>query len=159
MLGDFGRFGKTVFHDGVIRVPLIPVPPAGEPVQPATVLDGLTEVMDLCPTILDYARAAIPDEIQAVSVRQRLEAGAGGADDILSEFTGADRKINGKCLRTDRYKYICWTDDIGEFYDLREDPLERRNLWRDPDSRDLVQEHERLLLQRLLKSERPILPR
>ena len=65
----------------------------------------------------------------------------------------------GKCLRTDRYKVVCWTDDIGEFYDLAEDPMERRNLWADPDCADLVRDHERMLLAKLLKSEKPILLR
>ncbi|MCD6364957.1 MAG: sulfatase-like hydrolase/transferase [Planctomycetes bacterium] len=159
MLGDFGRLGKGVFHDSSMHVPLIIVPPGGRRADVPGVVDHLTEMMDVCPTILDYAGARIPDYMEAVSLRSAVEGGGRSKDLVLSEYTINDKSFSGKCIRTDRYKYVYWTDDIGEFYDLKEDPHELTNLWADPARAKDVRRHEQLLLEKLVKSERPIPPK
>jgi arylsulfatase len=157
MLGDFGRMGKGVFHESVLRVPLIVVPP-GKAERPRR-CDELVEAMDIAPTILDYAGVDVPDTMQARSLRPRIEHGAGrGMQCVLSEYASNDRQIHGKCIRTRRHKYVCWANDIGELYDLQADPTESRNLWVKPGSAALVQQYERMLLEKLLASEKPILP-
>jgi len=151
MLGDFARFGKGCFYEPVVHVPLLARPPGG---CAGRHFDGLTEVMDIAPTILDYAGIKQPLEMPAESFRSVLEGGTGGHAAILSEFTTNDRKINGKCLVTARYKYVLWdTEQGGEFYDLQEDPRELRNLYYDPDYRDERDRHAELLLNRIMRSE------
>lgn len=151
MLGDFARFGKGNFYEPVVRVPLIGRPPGGcEPHH----TEGLVEVMDIAPTILDYAGIEAPSEMQAKTFRPTLEGAEGGHEAVLSEYTSNDRRINGKCLVTQRYKYVLWdTEDGGEFYDLQEDPRELRNLYHDPAYRDVRDEHGEILLKRLMQSE------
>ncbi len=151
MLGDFWRFGKSLFYEPVARVPLIARPPGGCRGRHVV---GLTEVMDLAPTILDYAGIPRPREMQATSFRPILEGGDGGHRCVLCEYTTNDQRINGKCLVTERYKYILWDgEDGGEFYDLREDPCELRNLYHDPACRAERDRHAEFLVKHLMRSE------
>jgi len=151
MLGDFARFGKGNFYEPVVHVPLIGRPPGG--CEPRHTQD-LAEVMDIAPTILDYAEIDRPDEMQAKTLRPMLEGKDGGHEAVLSEYTSNDRRLSGKCLITQRYKYILWdTDDGGEFYDLQDDPRELRNLYHDPEFRGPRDEHAEILLRKLMQSE------
>ena len=146
--------GKGNFYEPVIHVPLIAVPPGG--CAAPRRFDRLVEVMDVAPTVLDYAGVAIPPQTQATSFRPVLEGGDGGHDAVLSEYTINNQSVSGKCLCGDRYKYVVWDyEGGGEFYDLRKDPHERRNLWNDPACRDERDRHAELLLRRLMASERP----
>ena len=154
MLGDFRMMSKGNFYEPVLHVPLIARPPR-DGVRGRR-FDGLIEVMDFAPTALEYAGVELPEQMQATSYRPLLDGGDGGHDAILSEFTYNDRSINGKCLRTDRFKYILWdVERGGELYDLQEDPLELRNLYYDPASRDIRDELAERLLGRLMDSEKP----
>jgi arylsulfatase A-like enzyme len=74
---------------------------------------------------------------------------------VLSEYTTNDQKINGKCLITERYKYIFWdTEQGGELYDLENDPRELRNLYYEPDWRETRDRLAERLLARLMHSEK-----
>lgn len=151
MLGDFRMHGKGNFYEPVVHVPLIARPPGG---CEGRHFPGLVEVMDIAPTVLDYAGIPRPREMTAASFRPVLEDGDGGHDAVLSEFTANDQAISGKCLVTERYKYVLWnTEQGGELYDLREDPGERRNLYYDPAYRDIRDRHAEQLVRRLMASE------
>lgn len=151
MLGDFARFGKGNFYEPVVHVPLIARPPGG---CRGRRVDGLMEVMDIAPTVLDYAGVAIPHEMQATSFRPTLEGGDSGHPAVLSEHTSNDQAISGKCLVTQRYKFVLWnTEDGGEFYDLRDDPGELRNVYDDPAYRAERERHAEMLLVHLMRSE------
>jgi len=152
MLGDFGKMGKGNFYEPVIHAPLIATPPGG--VGTPGRCDGLTEVMDIAATILDYAGVPKPEQMRAVSFRPALEGNPFGHDSVLCEYTNNNQTMSGKCLRTERYKYALWTcEDGGEFYDLREDPEERRNLWREPAYREERNRHAEMLIRKLTESE------
>ena len=153
MAGDYNMMEKGNFYEEIIHVPLIVVPPGSRPAPPR--VDGLVEVFDLAPTILDYAGVEIPPQMQASSLRPLVEGHGGPRDCILCEHTTNDRTRKGKCLRTPRHKYIFWgAQSAPEFYDLQEDPDELRNLHNDPLYRNLVEWHKDLLLDRLMQSER-----
>jgi len=151
MLGDFAKFGKGNFYEPVVHVPLIARPPGGCSPRRCT---ELVEVMDIAPTILDYAGQPHPPQMPAQSFRTILTGGSGSREGVLSEYTPNDPLISGKCLITERYKYILWdTEQGGEFYDLREDPGELRNLYCDPAYRTERDRHAELLLAHLMHSE------
>jgi arylsulfatase A-like enzyme len=151
MLGDFRLHGKCNFYEQVAHVPLIARPPGGCEGRHVT---SLMEVMDVAPTVLDYADVPHPREMTATSFRPILEGGEGGHDAVLSEFTSNDQRISGKCLVTERYKYALWnTERGGELYDLQEDPGELRNLYYDPAYREIRDQHAELMLNRLMASE------
>jgi arylsulfatase len=151
MLNDFGMFGKGNFYEPVVHVPLIARPPGG---CDARRISSLMEIMDVAPTFLDYAGLETPREMQATSFRPGLEGGEAGHEAVLSEFTTNDQAIDGKCLVTDRYKYIYWNVERGgEFYDLQEDPREINNRYYDPAYRDERDRHAEMLLAHLMRSE------
>jgi arylsulfatase len=154
-MGDFSRLGKGTFWEGSARVPLIMAPPGRRASVP--VVEDVVETFQIAPTILEYAGVPIPEEMQATSLRPVIEGKAKAPGIALSEYENNHRDVRGKAIITNRYKYAYWGQKLGsEFYDLQADPHETRNLVRNPQFADLVEEHKELLLQRLLESDRPI---
>jgi len=151
MMFEFGRTGKSRFYECVTRMPLIVVPPGGA--ESARTVDGLVETFDVAPTVLDYCGAEVPEDMSAASLRPLIEGRGQGKEVVLSEFSDADRCTRGTCVRTDRYKYAFW--GLGgeeQFFDLQEDPLERRNAIDDPACREEIERHRLLMLDRLTRS-------
>lgn len=105
MLGDFGMTGKSNFMEPTIRVPLIVKPPQSI----SRDCSQLVEVMDIAATVLDYAGVPRPESMQAASLRPLIEHGTWHKEQILCEYTSNERDLKGKCLRTERYKYVLWT--------------------------------------------------
>ncbi|MEW6355997.1 MAG: sulfatase-like hydrolase/transferase [Planctomycetota bacterium] len=153
MMFDHGRLGKGNFTEPIIRMPLIVVPPGGKP--GVSDVDGLVETFDIAPTVLDYAWAGIPTTMSASSLRPLIEGGGSAKEIVMCEYMRNDRSTMGTCVRTKRYKYACWTNGQAEqFYDLQEDPLERRNAIGDPEYRDEIERHRVLMIDRLMQSSR-----
>jgi arylsulfatase A-like enzyme len=122
MGGDHGRFGKRVFYESSVQVPLIMRWPSELPVGMVT--GALTEHVDLFDTLVDAADA--PPSRRSFG-RSLLPHARGEAppprDAAFSEF---DREI---MVRTERFKYAL--DGQGRaflLHDMIEDPLEQRNL-------------------------------
>jgi arylsulfatase len=154
MMGDYGMMGKSIFYEPVIRMPLIAVVP--DSTNTPSTFDGLVELIDLAPTFLDYAGIEPPDVVQGKSFRPIMDGSKEGKGAVLCEYVSNDQEIRGKCIRTERHKYVFWgRGEIGEFYDLGNDPEERHNLYEDPAYRSEVQEHEILLLDLIIHSEKP----
>jgi arylsulfatase A-like enzyme len=112
-------------------------------------------VFDVAPTILDYAGIPVPSNFAATSLRSRIHGDAPGKQSVLCHFVTNDRSAAGVCLRTDIGKYIQWSDTRGnEFYDVKNDPLERANRVDDPEYQPRVRQHRELLIQRLATTPR-----
>lgn len=174
MLGDFGMTGKSNFMEPTIRVPLIVKPPDDTKTS-ATELDDsasqqassrLVEVPDIAATILDYAHVPRPSSMQAKSLRPLIENGQWDKEQILCEFTSNDRQFKGKCLRTERYKYIIWTychpekltaAPQEELYDMEQDPQERRSVVDSAKHGEILSEMRTRLLAHLTLSEKPLM--
>jgi len=154
MLGDFGMMGKGNFFEWVIRMPTIVVLPSRFE-QVARHFDGLAETMSLAPTVLDYAGIERPPEMTARSWRPILEGEDEGETAILCEYLSNDRTLKGKCVRTERHKFVTWGRHVGELYDLSEDPLEQHNLYEDPGHIALRDDMKDVLLEKSAESETP----
>lgn len=159
MMGDFAMTGKSNFMEGSIHVPFIAKPPQGDETNAAGATQtGLMEIFDIAPTVLDYARVPRPAPMQATSLRPLLAGASGGKEQVLCEYTSNDRALKGKCLRTDRYKYVFWTPDREEeLYDMHTDPQEFHNLAADPAHQAVLADHRTRLLEHLTRSEQPLL--
>lgn len=72
LLGDYGIWGKSSYHDAAYHVPLIIRAPGG---GGPGVIDALTESIDIAPTILDLIGAGIPPAMDGRSLRPFLETG------------------------------------------------------------------------------------
>jgi arylsulfatase A-like enzyme len=152
-LGERGRTGKGLFYDSVIRVPTWILPPQRASTSPR-VVEGLTEVMNVAPTILDYAGVPIPDSMTARSLRPVLERGRNATEQVYCEYVTNDRSRWAKCVRTATHKYIRWGPDTEvEFYDLEEDPLEQRNLALTGEQRERMCELEAAMFDWLARTE------
>jgi len=107
--------------------------------------DGLALSIDIAPTLLDIAHAEIGGHIQGRSLVPLLTGKPGDwRESVLIEFYTYENPMpwlvdmDYRAVRTNRYKYIHWLRYEGELYDLSTDPLEMRNLIREPGMADVV---------------------
>jgi arylsulfatase A-like enzyme len=140
-LGEHGRVDKRTAYEESIRVPLLvrypPAAPAGRVVR------EMVLSLDLAPTILDLCNAAPLPDTDGRSWRPLL---AGDTANWRTSFLyqyNYERAFpftpNVRAVRTADWKYIRYPHGDGgedrhaaELYDLRDDPLETRNLAADP---------------------------
>ena len=131
-LGEHGHWQKqTLFDEG--RVPLIIRPPAG---IPAGSIVAPVELVDLYPTIADYAGLEVPSYVQGLSLRGLIDQ---KADTVRGSALTVWRK--GKSIATDRYRLTSWGEagELGmELYDHQMDPDELRNLALDAEESPLL---------------------
>jgi N-acetylglucosamine-6-sulfatase len=137
----FGEHGFSIErrmpYDESIRSPLlIRYPPM---IEAGSHTDALALSIDIAPTLLDIANAEIGEHIQGRSLLPLLSGDtAGWRRSVLVEFYTYENPMpwlvdmDYRAIRTDRYKYIHWTQHEDELYDLQTDSLETRNLAADP---------------------------
>ena len=153
LMGDHGFVLKgPFFYQSLLNVPLIVSAPGAEP----AVRRELVAHVDLVPTILDSLGLELPEYLPGRSLAGQLRGQPGDVRDaVLTEF----RPFGGpnmKLLHTDRWKYVYYAGQPwGELFDLREDPLERRNLFGQPDRADVQGQLHARLLDELVATEAP----
>ena len=129
-LGDHGEEEHGVFlYDEATRVPLIVKLPGGR--RGGTRTAPLVQPIDLLPTLLEHAGAAVPGELEGRSLMPLLEGRqedwpARGiyAEALYPRYHFGWSELYS--LTDDRYRLIL--APTPELYDLRQDPGERRNL-------------------------------
>jgi arylsulfatase A-like enzyme len=153
-MGDHQLMLKAPIHyQALIRVPLIW---SDTPDRRATGRQAnLAGTIDIAPTILDRAGVLAPNGMLG---RSQLGVLGGGAPPVREALLieeegqrtafGFDRPVRMRTLlceghRLSLYEGVEWA----ELYDLRQDPLEMRNLWGDPAARKV----ERRMLERLAR--------
>ncbi|MFW6133494.1 MAG: sulfatase [Planctomycetota bacterium] len=151
MLGDKGRFAKSVLYDGAVRVPLIVRPPGG---AAGGACEALVSLVDAPATILDLAGCGESSGGEPLGFGRSLvkalggqTAGEGwsGREAVFSEIARRTMVCDG------RYKMVvAHTGELLKLFDLREDPTEATNLAGRQETRDVVAAlRERLLDWRL----------
>ena len=101
-------------------------------------LDGLCQLMDLGPTILELAGCRPPAWMEARSLLPALRGDpAAPARDVVFAEHARDGTLQGTELMTmvreRRWKLVHFVDtSAGQLFDLEQDPQELRNLWEDP---------------------------
>ena len=152
-LGDHGLMYKGCrFYEGLVRVPLIFSCPAR--LQSNLRSDALVELLDMTATLLDVTGVPAPDYLQGKSLLPIMTGDSSPDshreyvrceyfDSLDPHFTGGTGTY-GTMHRTRRYKLCVYHDkNLGELYDLQEDPWEFNNLW---DSKDHQQIKHQLIL-------------
>ncbi len=131
-LGDHGMMEKLqCLSDSLMRVPLF-IKPAEKNSKFKKVSDPVLN-HDIAATCLDLAGGKVPETLSnysytgyfddnfTVKVRPEVYMEAGGIRGVVME----------------NVKVVSYIDrDYGELYDLNNDPLERKNLWNDPNYTD-----------------------
>lgn len=117
-------------YDTLIHIPLIIKMP-GSYGQAVKRITGLSDIVDLMPTILDVLNVKFNGQMQGQSLLPLMQGKQHKRKDRIfaSLDIGESQKI--RLVRTDRWKYIIHDmdfSDADELYDLKEDRSELRNL-------------------------------
>jgi arylsulfatase A-like enzyme len=134
-LGDHGLTQKGCrFYDGLVRVPLLWSWPGH--FQSDLRSDALVELTDITPTLLELSGLPIPKGTQGRSLLPILTGEAPPhhhREFVRSEYYDAVELPNhtfGTMYRDRRWKLVVYHGlDVGELYDMAEDPHEHVNLW------------------------------
>ena len=141
MLGDHGLYFKGArFFESLVKVPLIIS-------NPGTLLenvrsDALVELVDITPTILDLCHIEISKEVQGASLVPILTGERDPQrhkDSVFCEFNDAlgpktisneHKGTHGIMYYDGHYKISVYdTGNVGELYDIWNDPNEFSDLW------------------------------
>jgi arylsulfatase A-like enzyme/Flp pilus assembly protein TadD len=130
-LEDHGEDAHGFFvYQSTIRVPMIVHWPGGSAGFPAKI-DDPVRLVDVAPTILEFAGIPAPPEFQGRSLMELLRPGGSKTPrDIYSETLYPHMHFGCsalQALRSGRYKYI--DAPKPELYDLASDPGESRNIY------------------------------
>ena len=126
---EIGEKGPLSFEE-VLHVPLLMVWPAG--IAPC-VAEAPVSLMDLYPTVLDYAGISLPEiPCDGMSLRPLLEGENWTRAGIRAEFKEEKDAVRYRCFITEEWKLTEYAGaGYGELYHLKSDPEESRNLWFD----------------------------
>lgn len=135
MLGDHGHSQKWTMYEEVTRVPTIVWAP--NRFEGGRQLDGLCQLMDLGPTVLELANVEIPAWMQAESLVPALEGeGWAGREFVFAEQSRdaiLEETAFMTMVRSDEWKLVHFVDsEQGQLFDLVADPNETENRWDDP---------------------------
>ncbi len=148
-LGEHGWFDKRFMYEESFRTPLILRWPAA--VEAGAVRNALVQNIDFAPTILDIAGAAIPDDMHGESLAPLFEADDPAFRDAAYyhyyEYPGIHAVKRHYGIRTQQFKLIRYYHDIDEWelFDLQADPTEMRNVYSDPEYREVRERMTALL--------------
>lgn len=144
-IGEYGMFDKRLMYEPSIRIPMLVRYPAG---VRAGQVDSSHMVInnDVAHTILDYCGIDRPEHMRAhgESWRPLLEARAAAWRESWMyeyfEYPGPHCAPKARGVRTRQHKLIHYIQQpvAHEFFDLANDPEERRNRYDDPAYRQQV---------------------
>jgi arylsulfatase A-like enzyme len=142
-LGEHGLGDKRSAYDESLRIPfLVRFPKLGAAAR-GKVLDQMILNVDLGPTFLDLAGVAVPKEMQGRSWRPLLESKPTDWRKAFFYEYFFERNYaipTVLAVRTETAKFITYPghEEWDEAYDLKADPLETKNLVKDPAAKGIV---------------------
>ena len=126
-VGNHGLVGKQNMYDHSIRVPFIAVGPSAKPNQKISAPIYLQDVMA---TTLELANVSKPKSVEFHSLLQLLRGET--KTSAYSAIYGAYLQLQ-RCVVFDDWKLIAYPKaGVNRLYDLKNDPLEMRDLASDP---------------------------
>lgn len=129
-------WNKNTLFERSCRAPFIIAAPDA---QRGGVCRSLIEFVDVYPTLADYCGVKAPHRLPGESLRPLLQNPAAKGRDAA--FTLVTRGRNyGQAIRTERWRYIQWSDGNAELYDEFADPEETQDLAGDPRQASLLVE-------------------
>lgn len=159
-LGDHWLGEKDLFHEEVVRIPLVIVDPrAGADATRGHEIDDLVEAIDLVPSFLDWAGGpGEPHRLEGRSLAELIEARR-PADWREAVFCDSDFSLRharrtlglppdrarGYMVRTDAWKYVFFEDFPPQLFDLGNDPHELIDLGNSPAHEPVRTEMQRRL--------------
>lgn len=169
LLGDHGMTHKLpAFYECLTHIPVLLYVPGAD--WNHGVFRGLTEEVDLAPTLLEILEIHVPETMVGTSLLPQLSRGEDkGKINIICEagiaspvWKQADAAIQlkapsdptshgcGAMIREGTWKLSVYVDDRPELYDLSQDPLELNNLFSCQEYRGKREDLMMKLLQRIM---------
>jgi arylsulfatase A-like enzyme len=142
LLGDHGLIFKGCrFFEGAIHVPMIFSCP--ERFQTGLRSNALVELVDIAPTLLEAAGLDVPSSMQGESLLPILSGTAEPSTHkrhVVCDFydsvgySPVESQTQATMTFDGRYKMVLYhrEGNLGELFDLQEDPGEFVNLWNEP---------------------------
>ena len=150
-IGDHGWYDKRWMYEESLKMPLIVSWPGV--IKPGSRNTDLVQNLDYAQTFLEMAGAKTPDDMQGRSLVPLLK-GNKPADWRKSiyyhyyEYPSYHQVPRHNGIRTDRYKLINFYEfGEWEFYDLQTDPDELKNLYGNPEKKELIEDIRKQLLE------------
>ena len=127
MLGDHGRWGKSVPYQASAGVPLVM---AGPGIARGVRSDALVSLMDLAATFIDFADLAVPSAMESRSLRPLLDRGGGQHRDYARSALKVSRAHAGRfrMVQDHRYKLVEGFFEARALFDLETDLTESENI-------------------------------
>jgi arylsulfatase A-like enzyme len=166
ILGDHRIIGKNCYHyDGGIRVPLLARWDGRWKAGVKT--DAFVEQPDIVPTLLqacglDTTSSLPPDGLSFAPVLDGSSQAGPRDHAFIESFSGAPEDRTpapanwARTIRTEGWRATFYPGPVGELYDLRNDPCESVNLFGDPRFGGVVEQHRRILVDRLTRLDYPL---
>jgi len=149
-LGENGWFDKRFMYDKSMKTPLMIRWPGQ--IKPKTKTDAMVQNIDFAPTFLNAAGVDIPNWMQGLSLVPVITGKKKSLDRLYLyyhyyEFVKDHTVIPHLGIRGERYKLIYfYTVSEWEFYDLKNDPNEQRNLIRSKAYEKTIQQYKTQLI-------------
>ena len=164
LAGAHGLRAKQWPYEESVGIPLMVWDPRIRE-RAGTVIKDPTCTEDLFPTLLGLAGLVPKNEVPGTNLTPLIhgDVDALEREGVLLEFVAELRERPPffdevwRGFRTRDYKYTVKGNNMGgkpwQFFDLKNDPGEMNNLVDDPNYRDLVGHHHRLLCERVIETE------
>jgi iduronate 2-sulfatase len=144
-----GWWNKNTLFERSCRVPFIVVAPGVKGGQSSR---ALIELVDIYPTVADFCGVKPAHTLAGKSLRPLLQNPTAKGRDAA--FTIVVRGAQyGQTIRTDRWRFIQWSDGTSELYDHGSDREEQHDLSARPEHASLIKD-----LQARLKKDVPFSP-
>jgi len=142
-LGEHGYFDKRLMYEESIRVPLLASWPGV--IQAGSRNDALVSNIDFAETFLDIAGISVPEDMQGRSFKEMFAGHIPSGWRTSLYYHYYEHGFHGvpkfEGVFNKNYKLInYYTTAEWELFDRSKDPLEMRNVYDDPDYKDIVSE-------------------
>ncbi len=150
-LGQNGWFDKRWMYDVSMKTPLLARWPGH--IKPGSTTDAMVQNIDYAPTFIDVAGAGIPDWMQGVSLKPLFTHTAKSLERNslyyhFYEFKADHSVLQHLGVRGERYKLIYfYTVNEWQLFDLKKDPMEQKNLFRNKSYQSVLTEMKKELLR------------
>jgi uncharacterized sulfatase len=141
-----GWWNKNTLFERSCRVPVIVAAPGA---SRGGVCHSLVELVDFYPTVADYLGVTPPHVLAGASLRPLLENPAGAGREAAFSLVTRGPNRYGQAVRTDRWRYVKWSDGTAELYDEQGDPEENHDVSDAPDNAKVIAELTALLAQKV----------
>ena len=133
-LFEHGLMNKHNMYQAAVNVPFIISYP--KLFKQNVVNNSIISLIDVMPTLTELINGKIPETVQGTSLVDVLKNGTEIKDrPVFSEFRGANylllpdiKNVPSRMMRKGDYKFIYTHGIIDQFYNLKEDPNELKNL-------------------------------